>query len=85
MTVSLRFDHHVSLAGIATFLGVWLGLRITAGAVAGNSVITVRLSPAANGSEHDAILRLLAHCNRLHLTLPGDAARRPIRFYAQIS
>jgi len=33
MTVSLRFDHHVSLAGIATFLGVWFGLRITAGGV----------------------------------------------------
>jgi hypothetical protein len=48
-------------------------------------VITVRLSPAANGSERDAITHLLAHCNRLHLPLPGDAARRPIRFYAQIS
>ena len=33
MTVSLRFDHHVSLAGIAAFLGVWFGLRITAGGV----------------------------------------------------
>ena len=60
-------------------------LRAPGHVVAGKSVITVRLSPAANGSEHDAIIRLLAHCNRLHLTLPGDAARRPIRFYAQIS
>jgi transposase len=33
MTVSLRFEHHVSLAGIAAFLGVWFGLRITAGGV----------------------------------------------------
>jgi transposase len=33
MTVSLRFDHHVSLGGIATFFGVWFGLRITAGGV----------------------------------------------------
>jgi hypothetical protein len=33
MAVSLRFEHHVSLAGIAAFLGVWFGLRITAGGV----------------------------------------------------
>jgi len=33
MVVSLRFDHHVALAGIATFLGVWFGLRITSGGV----------------------------------------------------
>jgi len=33
MTVSLRFDHHVSLAGIAAFLGAWFGLRITSGGV----------------------------------------------------
>ena len=33
VTVSLRFDHHVSLGGIATFLGVWFGLRITSGGV----------------------------------------------------
>lgn len=33
MAVSLRFDHHVSLAGIATFLDVWFGLRITSGGV----------------------------------------------------
>jgi transposase len=33
MAVSLRFDHHVSLAGIATFFGGWLGLHITAGGI----------------------------------------------------
>ena len=33
MAVSLRFEHHVSLAGIAGFVGVWFGLRITAGGV----------------------------------------------------
>jgi hypothetical protein len=33
MAVSLRFEHHVSLAGIAAFVGVWFGLRITAGGV----------------------------------------------------
>ena len=33
MAVSLRFDHHVSLGGIAMFLGVWFGLRITSGGV----------------------------------------------------
>ena len=33
MAVSLRFDHHVALAGIATFLEGWFGLRITAGGV----------------------------------------------------
>jgi uncharacterized protein (UPF0335 family) len=46
--------------------------------VAGKSVITVRRSPAANRSERDAIVSLLAHCTRLKLTLPGDVARRPI-------
>lgn len=33
MAVSLRFEHHVALAGIATFMGVWFGLRITAGGI----------------------------------------------------
>jgi hypothetical protein len=51
--------------------------------VAGKSVITVRLSPAANRSERAAIISLLAHCTRLKLTLPGDVAQRPIRFYLQ--
>ena len=51
--------------------------------VAGKSVISVRLDPAANSTERDAISALLAHCNRLKLTLPGDAAQRPIRFQAQ--
>jgi len=51
--------------------------------VAGKSVINVRLDPAANTSERDAITALLAHCNRLKLTLPGDVAQRPLRFQAQ--
>jgi hypothetical protein len=33
MTVSLRFEHHVALAGIARFMGIWFGLRITSGGV----------------------------------------------------
>jgi transposase len=33
MAVSLRFEHHVSLAGISSFVGIWFGLRITAGGV----------------------------------------------------
>jgi len=44
MAVSLRFDHHVSLAGIASFLGAWFGLRITSGGV---SHLLVRLGERA--------------------------------------
>jgi hypothetical protein len=51
--------------------------------VAGKSVITVRLAPAANRSERDAIALLLARCNRMKLTLPGDPAKRPLRFQSQ--
>jgi hypothetical protein len=51
--------------------------------VVGKSVITVRLAPAANRSERDAMASLLAHCNRQSLTLPGDLAMRPLRFQAQ--
>jgi hypothetical protein len=51
--------------------------------VVGQSVITVRLAPAANRTERDAIANLFAHCNRLKLTLPGDLAMRPLRFQAQ--
>ena len=51
--------------------------------VAGQATITVRLAPAANRSEREAIARLLARCNRQKLTLPGDAARRPLRFQSQ--
>ena len=51
--------------------------------VVGKSVITVRLAPAANRSERDAIATLLAHCNRQKLTLPGDLGMRPLRFQAQ--
>ena len=53
--------------------------------VAGHSVINVRLAPAANRKEREAIDTLLAHCNRQKLTLPGDASMRPIRFQAQNS
>jgi hypothetical protein len=45
----------------------------------------VRLAPAANRKEREAIITLLAHCNRQNLTLPGDASQRPIRFQAQNS
>ena len=51
--------------------------------VAGKSVITIRLAPAANRSEREAIATLLARCNRQKLTLPGDAQARPLRFQAQ--
>ena len=58
-------------------------LRVPGHIVAGTSVITVRLSPAVNRSERHAIAALLAHCNRMKLTLPGDPARRPLRFQTQ--
>ena len=44
------------------------------------SEIRVRLSPAANRSEHAAIQLLLANINARSLTLPGDARRRPLHF-----
>ena len=58
-------------------------LRAPGNVVAGKSIITVRLAPAANRSERDAIVSLLARCNRMKLTLPGDSARRPLRFQSQ--
>jgi hypothetical protein len=58
-------------------------LRAPGHVVAGKSVITVRLAPAANGSERDAIESLLARCNRQKLTLPGDPARRTLRLQSQ--
>jgi hypothetical protein len=58
-------------------------LRAPGHVVAGKSVITVRIAPAANRSERDAILALFARCNRQKLTLPGDPAKRPIRFQSQ--
>ncbi len=58
-------------------------LRAPGHVVAGKSVITVRIAPAANRSEREAISGLLAHCNRLKLTLPGDLAMRPLRFQSQ--
>lgn len=58
-------------------------LRAPGHVVAGKSVITVRLAPAANRNERDAIAALLARCNRQKLTLPGDRERRPIRFQSQ--
>jgi hypothetical protein len=58
-------------------------LRAPGHVVAGKSVITVRLAPAANRSEREAIALLLARCNRQKLTLPGDATKRPLRFQSQ--
>ena len=58
-------------------------LRAPGHVVAGKSVITVRLAPAANRNEREAIALLLARCNRQKLTLPGDPASRPIRFQSQ--
>lgn len=49
------------------------------------SEIRVRLSPAANRSEHAAICRLLAEITARKLTLPGDARSRPLRFELHIS
>lgn len=42
--------------------------------------IIVRLAPAANRSELDAIQRLLEHLNRRALLLPSDHKRLPLRF-----
>ena len=58
-------------------------LRAPGHVVAGKSVITVRLAPAANRNEREAIALLFARCNRQKLTLPGDPERRPIRFQSQ--
>jgi hypothetical protein len=58
-------------------------LRAPGHVVAGKTVITVRLAPAANRSEHEAIASLLARSNRQKLTLPGDPARRTLRFQSQ--
>jgi hypothetical protein len=58
-------------------------LRAPGHVVAGKSVITVRLAPAANRRERDAVALLLARCNRQKLTLPGDPMRRALRFQAQ--
>jgi hypothetical protein len=60
-------------------------LRAPGHVVVGQSVITVRLAPAANRSERDAILAFLARCNRMNLTLPGDPARRRLSFQSQIT
>ena len=58
-------------------------LRAPGHVVAGHSVITVRLAPAANRSERDAVDALLARCNKMKLTLPGDSAMRVVRFQSQ--
>jgi hypothetical protein len=58
-------------------------LRAPGHVVAGKSVITVRLAPAANRNEREAIAVLLERCNRQKLTLPGDPMARPIRFQSQ--
>lgn len=46
--------------------------------------IIVRLAPAANRSELDAIQRLLEHLNRRGLLLPSDHKRLPLRFETQL-
>lgn len=47
--------------------------------------IRVRLAPAANPAERTAIRHLLAQLSASHLTLPGDARRRPLHFDLQPS
>jgi hypothetical protein len=47
--------------------------------------ITVALLPAGTKSEMRAFGAFLGRCNRLRLTLPGDPARRPLRFRLQLS
>jgi hypothetical protein len=49
------------------------------------SEIRVRLSPAANRSEHAAIRQLLADITVRKLTLPGDIRSRPLRFELHVS
>jgi len=49
------------------------------------SEIRVRLSPAANRSEHAAIRQLLADITVRRLTLPGDIRSRPLRFELHVS
>jgi hypothetical protein len=46
--------------------------------------IIVRLAPAANRSEHDAIQHLLDHLNTRGLVLPSDHKRLPLRFEIQV-
>jgi len=47
--------------------------------------ITVALQPAGTKSELRAFGAFLGRCNRLRLSLPGDAKRRPLRFRLQLS
>ena len=47
--------------------------------------ITVALQPAGTKSELRAFDTFLGRCNRLRLVLPGDPARRPLRFRLQLS
>jgi hypothetical protein len=46
--------------------------------------IHVRLAPAANRSEIDAIQHLLEHLNQRGLSLPSDHKRLPLRFETQL-
>ena len=45
--------------------------------------ICVRLAPAANRSEHDAIQHLFDQLNKRGLILPSDHKRLPLRFELQ--
>ena len=47
--------------------------------------ITVALQPAGTKSELRALGAFLGRCNRLSLVLPGDPARRTLRFRLQLS
>ena len=51
----------------------------------GDGRITVSLQPAGTKSELRAFAAFLGRCNRMRLTLPGDPARRPLRFRLQLS
>ena len=46
--------------------------------------IVIRLAPAANRSELDAIQHLLEHLNQRGLILPSDHKRLPLRFETQL-
>ena len=48
-----------------------------------DSSITVYLAPAATAAERDAFTVLLKEVNHWQLTLPGDTARRRLRFKVQ--
>ena len=48
------------------------------------SIIVVELAPAATRRERAAFIELLRPINARKLSLPGDPARRPLRFKVQL-